>query len=111
MQLNKLMLRFLKNLQRLNFEVWLWIGGLAGLYFMPLTMESHLILCPLRALGFDFCPGCGLGLSITWLFHGEIYYSFKAHPLGIPAVLILTARIYSLFKFAFYNHYSAIKKT
>ena len=46
----------------------------------------------------EFCPGCGLGNSISYLFHGEIINSFNAHPLGIPALIILVSRIISLIK-------------
>jgi hypothetical protein len=58
------------------------------------TSESS--LCLLQQLGFTFCPGCGLGHSISWLFHGNIVASFQAHPFGMPAVVILLHRIYTI---------------
>lgn len=55
---------------------------------------AHLFsLCPLDALGFNFCPGCGLGHAVAHLARGEIVASLHAHPLGGPAVLVLTHRI------------------
>jgi len=57
---------------------------------------NHVTLCPLANMGIDFCPGCGLGKSITFLFHGEIGKAWQAHPLGIFAVIVLSFRIISL---------------
>ncbi|RFZ83506.1 DUF2752 domain-containing protein [Mucilaginibacter terrenus] len=60
--------------------------------------HSHFSLCPLKLLGFGWCPGCGLGHSISYLFRGDVRGSFHAHWLGIPAVAIILYRIYSLIK-------------
>lgn len=68
----------------------------AGLLLMA-TMDpdgAHLFrLCPLDALGLSFCPGCGLGHAVAYLARGELVASMKAHPLGIPAVLILGTHV------------------
>ncbi|MCU0356491.1 MAG: DUF2752 domain-containing protein [Cyclobacteriaceae bacterium] len=61
----------------------------------PLT-GNHVAVCPLALSGLDFCPGCGLGRSVSHLLHGQWRESWAMHPLGIPAFLILTYRIYSL---------------
>ncbi len=61
-------------------------------------VDNHVSICPLNNLGWEFCPGCGLGRAITLLFHGELVESVKAHPLGIFAVCILVYRIYQLTK-------------
>lgn len=55
-------------------------------------------LCIIDRMGFTFCPGCGLGKSIALLFRGQLYASFEAHLLGIPAVLILIYRIIFIFR-------------
>lgn len=47
-------------------------------------------------MGIDWCPGCGLGHSISWLFHGNLNNSFHAHWLGFPAVAVILSRIYTL---------------
>ncbi|MEX2232255.1 MAG: DUF2752 domain-containing protein [Cyclobacteriaceae bacterium] len=60
--------------------------------------HSHFSLCPLKNAGWDLCPGCGLGMSISLLFHGQISESFQAHPLGIFALIILSFRIIDLTK-------------
>ncbi|WP_317163649.1 DUF2752 domain-containing protein [Mucilaginibacter aquatilis] len=46
-----------------------------------------------KIVGVNWCPGCGIGHSISWLLHGNIQQSFKAHWLGIPALLVIIYRI------------------
>ncbi|MCD8741466.1 DUF2752 domain-containing protein [Mucilaginibacter roseus] len=48
--------------------------------------------------GIGWCPGCGLGHSISWLFRGNLNNSFQAHWLGIPALAIISWRIVILIK-------------
>ena len=84
-------------LKRVPPEAVVWLAGLVLLFFMD-TDSSHISLCPLRNAGFDFCPGCGLGRSVSLLFHGEVSASLQAHPLGIFAVVILSFRIGNLTK-------------
>ncbi len=74
---------------------------MTGLLYLALTDPSasaHFSFCVFNRLGIEHCPGCGLGHSISYLFHGDFYTSFATHPLGIFAVLVLSLRIYSLFK-------------
>lgn len=52
-------------------------------------------------MGFQFCPGCGLGHSISYLFHGQVQDSLNAHPLGILALPVISFRI---FKLVLYNN-------
>lgn len=82
----------------LYFELAAWAGGLIGLACANPATQGHLSLCIFKWLGFSFCPGCGLGHSITWLFHGNIQQSLQAHPLGIFAVAILLHRIFTIIK-------------
>jgi hypothetical protein len=86
----------------LSIEAYIWIAGLLALAFLT-PGESHFTLCPLANMGFEHCPGCGLGKSITFLFHGNIMESFKAHPLGIFAVGVLVYRIITLIKQSYYK--------
>lgn len=73
------------------WELFVWIGGLTAMATMD-PEGSHLFrLCPLDALGFTFCPGCGLGHSVAYLARGAVMKSLHAHPLGGPAVVILIA--------------------
>ena len=47
-------------------------------------------------MGFNWCPGCGLGHSIAFLLHGDIRNSWHAHWLGVPALVIIVYRIVEL---------------
>ncbi|MBK7381590.1 MAG: DUF2752 domain-containing protein [Ignavibacteriales bacterium] len=82
--------------RNLNIELIFWMAGLIYLAFSPLNSESHFTICPLKNLGFDYCPGCGLGSSIINIFHLKILQSFSIHPLGLPALIIIIFRIAEL---------------
>ncbi len=84
------------NFFRYNLEAILWITAIILLAIMEPACE-HSSLCPFDALGLGFCPGCGLGHSISYLFRGDIVNSFNAHPLGIFAVIMLLYRSVSIF--------------
>lgn len=77
-------------------EAWLWTAGLLGLAILAPTLDGAVTLCIPTLLGFDGCWGCGLGRSIGHLARGHMEESWAAHPLGIPAVLIISARIVHL---------------
>jgi Protein of unknown function (DUF2752) len=86
----------LRILYRKYFELSFWIAALVLLAVMPTGTDPHYSFCIFKLMGFKFCPGCGLGHSISYLFHGNIQASFSAHPLGIFAVIIILCRIYNL---------------
>lgn len=91
-------------LKRIPFEALCWLTGLLWLALSEAGSSGHFTLCPLKNAGFDFCPGCGLGKSVTLLFQGEVSASFDAHPLGIFAVIILSFRIIDLTKQSIQNY-------
>lgn len=78
-------------------EAIIWITALVLLAFSDPASHHH-TLCPFNNLGITFCPGCGIGRSITCLFHGMFIESFKLHPLGGAAVLLLLHRSYKVFR-------------
>ena len=85
----------------ISFELLLWITALVLLAMYSVPPEAspdHLTLCPLANMGFDWCPGCGLGRSLSHLLHGEIRQSLQFHWFGIPALLVLLYRIFILTK-------------
>lgn len=82
----------------LGFEALVWIVGLFYLAFIYSPGESHFTICPLANLGIEFCPGCGLGNSISYLFKGDFISSIHAHPLGFFALIVLTIRIINIIK-------------
>jgi len=89
----------IKNLWYIiGLEAFIWICGLFYLIVFNTPETTHFTICPISNLGFDFCPGCGLGNSISYLFKGNIEASFLSHPLGIFAFIIIVMRIISLIK-------------
>jgi len=89
----------------LHFE---WIVFLTGLLLMilldPLSQTAS--ICPIDSLGFEFCPGCGLGKSIAFAVRGNLTASLQSHPLGIVAIFIILGRIGSIFR----RNYKIIKE-
>ena len=84
------------------FEVTIWASGLLLLaLFDPST--QGISLCFFKFIGLGTCPGCGLGHSISWLFHGNFQRSFDAHPLGFIAVVIILTRIGTLIRAIFHS--------
>ena len=92
------MTRYRHLLKIIEWEAVLWLGGLVYLLFVNPYQVQHFTLCPFHNVGITFCPGCGLGRSISFLYHGDIIQSFKTHPLGIIAFVIITNRIIELTK-------------
>ncbi|MEP2772091.1 MAG: DUF2752 domain-containing protein [Fulvivirga sp.] len=88
-------MKTLIRLIRKNSEAIIWLLALIALASMEPTAE-HASLCPLANLGWEFCPGCGLGHSIAFIFRGDFEASFAAHPLGLPALIMLVFRISTL---------------
>lgn len=85
----------MKYINRFPIELVFWLLALV-LLATANPHEHHFTLCPLANLGFDWCPGCGLGRSITALFQGDVKGSFAHHWFGIPALLLIAHRIYQL---------------
>ena len=90
-------------MKRLPLEAIVWMTGLVLLATLD-SGSSHLSLCPLKLAGITWCPGCGLGNSIALLLHGHVTDSFKTHPLGLFALVILSFRIISLTKLYLQNY-------
>jgi hypothetical protein len=86
----------IKQLFNKYSELVFWITALVALALADPTNQTHFTLCPLKLLGFTWCPGCGLGHAISFLLHGDIKSSFHAHWLGMPALVIILYRIYIL---------------
>lgn len=82
----------------IGLEALCWLTGLAYLLLIHSPGETHFTICPLFNLGFEFCPGCGLGNSISYIFQGDFIASFHSHPLGIVALVIITLRIFTIIK-------------
>jgi hypothetical protein len=85
------------NCVRRNFELLFWLAALAALALSNPT-QPHYTLCPFKLMGITWCPGCGIGHAISFLFHANVAASWRAHWLGIPALLILVYRIIELIR-------------
>ncbi|MCZ4243219.1 DUF2752 domain-containing protein [Pedobacter punctiformis] len=86
----------MKYIKSFPLELCFWIIALV-LLATANSHQHHFTLCPLANLGLEsWCPGCGLGRSINYIFHGEFSQSFKEHWFGFPALLIIFYRIYTL---------------
>jgi len=80
----------------IGVEPIMWIAAFVFLAIHDPYSQSEFSICPLKNLGFHYCPGCGLGRSISFLFHGDSIASFHTHILGIPATIILFFRTLTL---------------
>lgn len=94
----------------LGFEGIIWIVSLIYLASLTNSNQQHFTICPLSNLGFDHCPGCGLGKSISMILHGNISDSFDFHLLGFPALIIIMFRIFQLIKLNFHIHFKTLNK-
>jgi hypothetical protein len=97
--------------RNINLEAVIWICGLTFLAFSNPGTDHHFTICPIKNLGFSFCPGCGLGESIAHLFRFEFFQSFLSHPLGIMALPILVNRIIFLVRKSYRNYLEYISQT
>lgn len=87
-----------KILKIIEWEAVLWIGGLIYLMIINPYQVQQFSFCPYHNLGISFCPGCGLGRSISFLYHGDLIHSISTHPLGIAALILISYRIFTLIK-------------
>lgn len=102
---NKIFTKLNFGLRMLGLEGIIWICAIVYLALLVNPYETHFTICPLSNLGFDYCPGCGLGNSISLLFSVNIEHSIETHLLGIPALIFLIFRIISIIKFNFTIHH------
>ncbi len=77
-------------------ELFFWFSALLLLFFMP--WQSGYSLCPLKAVGFPYCWGCGIGNAIHHALRGEWLLSWQHHFFGIPATLIIFNRILQIIR-------------
>ncbi|MBA4252105.1 MAG: hypothetical protein C0442_10355 [Chlorobiaceae bacterium] len=80
-------------------EIVLWFGCLFYLVLFNPYLSSHFTFCVINIVGITWCPGCGIGKSISYLLHGDIYKSFETHILGTPALILIIIRIVQLYNF------------
>jgi hypothetical protein len=90
----------------LHFE---WLVLFGALLFTAIInpAAAGISLCPTEWIGIPFCPGEGLGRSMSLFLRGEFAASFRMHPAGLFAVPVMTARIGSIW----YRNYQLIKQS
>ena len=81
---------------RVGIETLVWITAFVYLAIHNPYIQTGFTICPLENIGFHYCPGCGLGRSVSFLLHGDVVRSFQTHILGIPATIIFLFRTFSL---------------
>ena len=83
---------------RLFAEAGVWTAGLLAVAIANPEAPALIEACLFKAVGFAFCPGCGLGHSVGYLARGEFFLSFQSHPLAIFVVITLLYKIITLIR-------------
>ncbi|MFC3881152.1 DUF2752 domain-containing protein [Algoriphagus namhaensis] len=91
-------------LQRVPLELIFWIGSLISILMINPDSSTHFTLCPLSQLGFEWCPGCGLGRSMNLLARGHLAESWSMHQLAMLAYVVIFSRIWTLIKNLKHTH-------
>lgn len=86
----------MKELFRKYFEICAFSAGLLFLALMNPETTSGSSLCLFDQIGIPFCPGEGLGHSISYFLRGQFSNSLQSHILGPFATLIIGGRILHL---------------
>ncbi|MHA7128804.1 DUF2752 domain-containing protein [Algoriphagus namhaensis] len=94
----------LNRISRVPLELIFWIGSIIAILLINPHSGTHFSLCPLDQLGFDWCPGCGLGRAMNLLARGQFEASWSMHPLAMLAYLVIFSRIWQLIKHLKHTH-------
>ncbi|WP_445666138.1 DUF2752 domain-containing protein [Fodinibius sp. AD559] len=86
------------------FEIAAFSMGLLLMGLMDPYTTSGPGLCLLENLSFPYCPGDGLGHSISFIFRGEFDNALEANILGPFALIVLSGRIFYLFSQNYLNY-------
>jgi len=84
--------------QQLPLELIFWIGAFIGIFLIDPYGSEHFSLCPLDNLGFNWCPGCGLGRAMSLMTKGDLKASWSMHPLAVFAFAVIIFRIIQLIR-------------
>lgn len=85
-----------KWISHFPLELVFWTASILAVILLDPAHDQHLSLCPLSQLGFDWCPGCGLGRAMNLLAHGDFESSWTLHPLASLAYVVIFSRIWQL---------------
>lgn len=87
----------IKHYFKSYFEITAFSLGLLLLALMNPETATGPGLCLLENLGSPYCPGDGLGHSISFIFRGEFNNALEANMLGPFSLVVLSGRIFYLF--------------
>jgi hypothetical protein len=90
------MYQSLKFLFKKYFEIIAFTLGLILLALMDPEAFNGSSFCLFEQLGITFCPGDGLGHSISYVFRGDFASALEYNVLGPFAIIILAGRIIQL---------------
>ena len=79
-------------------EAAMWVCGLLAVAIADPTAPALLETCLFKAVGFPYCPGCGLGHAVAYLARGEILLSFQSHAFAPIIVGVLLHRVFVLYR-------------
>lgn len=82
-----------------SIEFYFLFLGLVYLFFIDPSKNINLDLCLFQYFGWNNCPGCDLGKSLSFLLHGDINSSIQSHYFGIPALFIIIFRLVEILLF------------
>lgn len=83
---------------KVPLEAIFWLLILLAPVFIDVSTEQHFTLCLFKNIGWDFCPGCGIGRAMAYLYRADLSSSLMSHPFAIPVVLILGHRVFQLIR-------------
>lgn len=86
------------TIRKIPWELVFWIGAIIGIFLIDPYGPHHFSLCPLDNLGVTWCPGCGLGRSMSLLSKGDFKASWSMHPLAMFAFATISYRIIQLIR-------------
>ena len=94
----KVSMLFKQTFKKFFFFHFEWFALATGLLLMALLdpLSTAPSVCPLDLLNVEFCPGEGLGRSISYGFRGNFTASMQAHPAGLAAIIIISGRIITI---------------
>jgi hypothetical protein len=81
--------------KKLPIELLFWISAIAWLANIN-PYEPHFSFCLFSIIGFEWCPGCGIGHAISMCLHRDFNASFSTHPLGLFGLMVIIHRIIKL---------------
>ena len=83
----------IKHIFNNYFEIIAFSAGLLALALMDPNTAIGESLCLFDRVGIAFCPGEGLGHSISYTFRGEIHNAMEANVLGPLSISVIGYRI------------------